>query len=67
MELEQFNTFKDWSKQYATLYFFEVDKAFEFFISRRIKELEQLQEKCETNCEKQANIRVIQELKTLLK
>lgn len=65
--MEEYKTFREWSNQYAMLGLFEVEKYFLSFINRRIEELEQLQEKCETDCERQANIRVIQELKRLSK
>ena len=65
--MEEFKTFREWVNQYAMLGIFEVEKHFLSFINQRIEELEKLQENCETDCEKQANIRVINELKRLSK
>lgn len=65
--MEEFKTFREWSNQYSMLSLFEVEKNFLSFINRRIEELEKLQKNCETDCERQANLRVINELKRLSK
>jgi len=64
-EYKKYKTFKEWSNEHLMLALYQVEESFDYFLNLRISELEDLQEKCETECEKQANIRVINELKRL--
>jgi len=64
-EYKNYKTFKEWSSEHLMLALYQVEESFDYFLELRISELEALQEKCETGCEKQANIRVINELKRL--
>jgi len=64
-EYKNYKTFKEWSNEHLMLALYQVEESFDYFLNLRISELEVLQEKCETECEKQANIRVINELKRL--
>ncbi len=65
--LEDFSSFKEWCNDSKIMALFETKKAFDFFISRRIEELEKLQPKCETDKERNANLRTIVELKRLMR
>lgn len=65
--MEEFKTFREWSNSQVVLGLYEVEKNFLSFINRRIEELEKLQKNCETDCERQSNLRVINELKRLSK
>lgn len=65
--MEEYKTFRKWSNSQVVLGLYEVEKNFLSFINQRIEELEKLQKNCETDCERQANLRVINELKRLSK